>query len=88
MKYRRTNKVGKFEVKKVKNKGAVSKNVVRVAISHAPRNCSTESNNERAVLNDNSPNTRSGVAIEGRRLPRKKDFVKDKQMKHFDYKKC
>ena len=33
MKYRRTNKVGKFEVKKVKNKGAVSKNVVRVAIS-------------------------------------------------------
>ena len=26
-------KVGKFEVKKVKNKGAVSKNVVRVAIS-------------------------------------------------------
>ena len=31
MKYRRTNKVGKFEVKKVKNKGAVSKNVVRVA---------------------------------------------------------
>ena len=33
MKYGRTNKVGKFEVKKVKNKGAVSKNVVRVAIS-------------------------------------------------------
>ena len=33
MKYRRTNKVGKFEVKKIKNKGAVSKNVVRVAIS-------------------------------------------------------
>ena len=33
MKFRRTNKVGKFEVKKVKNKGAVSKNVVRVAIS-------------------------------------------------------
>ena len=33
MKYRRTNKVGKFEVKKVKNKGAVSKNVVRVAIT-------------------------------------------------------
>ena len=32
MKFRRTNKVGKFEVKKVKNKGAVSKNVVRVAI--------------------------------------------------------
>ena len=31
-KFRRTNKVGKFEVKKVKNKGAVSKNVVRVAI--------------------------------------------------------
>ena len=30
---RKTNKVGKFEVKKVKNKGAVSKNVVRVAIS-------------------------------------------------------
>ena len=28
---RKTNKVGKFEVKKVKNKGAVSKNVVRVA---------------------------------------------------------
>ena len=27
MKFRRTNKVGKFEVKKVKNKGAVSKNV-------------------------------------------------------------
>ena len=33
MKFRRTIKVGKFEVKKVKNKGAVSKNVVRVAIS-------------------------------------------------------
>ena len=33
MKYRKTNKVGKFEVKKVKNKGAVNKNVVRVAIS-------------------------------------------------------
>ena len=33
MKFKRTNKVGKFEVKKVKNKGAVSKNVVRVAIS-------------------------------------------------------
>ena len=32
MKYRRTNKIGEFEVKKVKNKGAVSKNVVRVAI--------------------------------------------------------
>ena len=29
MKFRRTNKVGKFEVKKVKNKGAVSKNVVK-----------------------------------------------------------
>ena len=33
MKFRRANKFGKFEVKKVKNKGAVSKNVVRVAIS-------------------------------------------------------
>ena len=33
MKFRRTNKVGKFEGRKVKNKGAVSKNVVRVAIS-------------------------------------------------------
>ena len=33
MKFRRTNKVGKFEVNKVKNKGAVSKNAVRVAIS-------------------------------------------------------
>ena len=33
MKFRRTNKVGKFEVKKVKNKGAVSKTVVRVVIS-------------------------------------------------------
>ena len=33
MKFRRTNKVGKFEVKKVKSKRAVSKNVVRVAIS-------------------------------------------------------
>ena len=32
MKFRRTNKVGKFEVKKVKNKGAVSKNVVHVAM--------------------------------------------------------
>ena len=32
MKFRKTNKVGKFEVKKVKNEGAVSKNVVRVAI--------------------------------------------------------
>ena len=31
MKFRKTNKVRKFEVKKVKNKGAVSKNVVRVA---------------------------------------------------------
>ena len=31
--FRKTNKVGKFEVKKVKNKKAVSKNVVRVAIS-------------------------------------------------------
>ena len=33
MKFRRTNKVEKFEVKKVKHKGAVSKNVVRVAIT-------------------------------------------------------
>ena len=33
MKFRKTNKVGKFEVKKVKNKGAVGKNVVRVAIT-------------------------------------------------------
>ena len=33
MKFRKTNKVGKFEVKKVKNKGAVSKNVVLVAIT-------------------------------------------------------
>ena len=33
MKFRKSNKVGKFEVKKVKNKGAVSKNVVRVTIS-------------------------------------------------------
>ena len=33
MKFRETNKVGKFEVKKVRNKGAVSKNVVGVAIS-------------------------------------------------------
>ena len=33
MKFRRTNKVGKFEVKKVNNKGAVGKNVVRVTIS-------------------------------------------------------
>ena len=31
--FRKTNKVGKFEVKKVKDKGAVSKNVVRVAIT-------------------------------------------------------
>ena len=49
MKFRRTNKVGKFEVKKVKIEGAVSKNVVRVAItprkkkeiemvSHTPEN--------------------------------------------------
>ena len=39
MKYRRTNKVGKFEVKKIKNKGAVSKNVVRVAdLSTLPLN--------------------------------------------------
>ena len=29
MKFSRTNKDGKFEVKKVKNKGAMSKNVVR-----------------------------------------------------------
>ena len=33
MKFRRTNKVEKSEVKKVKYKGAVSKNVVRVAIT-------------------------------------------------------
>ena len=33
MKFRRANKVGEFEVKKVKKKGAVSKNVVLVAIS-------------------------------------------------------
>ena len=33
MKFRRTNKFGKFEVKIVKNNGAVSKNVVRVAIT-------------------------------------------------------
>ena len=33
IKFRRTNKVGKFEVKRVKNKGAVSKNVARVAIT-------------------------------------------------------
>ena len=33
MKFRKTSKVGKFEVMKVRNKGAMSKNVVRVAIS-------------------------------------------------------
>ena len=33
MQFRGTNKVGKFEVKKVKIEGAVSKNVVRVAIT-------------------------------------------------------
>ena len=33
MKLRRTDKVGKFEVEKVKNKGAVSKNVDHVMIS-------------------------------------------------------
>ena len=33
MKFRKTNKVGKFEVKKVRNKGAVNKNVIRVVIS-------------------------------------------------------
>ena len=33
MKFRKTNKVGKFEVKIVKNKGAVSKNVFGVAIT-------------------------------------------------------
>ena len=33
MKFRRTNKVGKSEVNKVKNKGAVGKNVVGVTIS-------------------------------------------------------
>ena len=33
MKFKKTNKVGKFEVNKVRNKGAVSKNVVRVTIS-------------------------------------------------------
>ena len=37
MKFRRTNKVGKFGVKKVINKKAVNKNFVRVAISpHSP----------------------------------------------------
>ena len=30
MKFRKTNKVGKFEVKKVRNKGAMSKNVGRL----------------------------------------------------------
>ena len=33
MRFRRTNKVGNFEVKKVKSKGTVNKNVVLVAIS-------------------------------------------------------
>ena len=33
MKFRRTNKIGKFEVKIVKNKEAASKNVVRVGIT-------------------------------------------------------
>ena len=33
MKFRRTDIVGKFEVEKVKNKGAVSENVVQVTIS-------------------------------------------------------
>ena len=47
MKFRETNKVGKFEVKKVKNKGGVSKNVVRVAIS--PRSPQA-SKKRRAVL--------------------------------------
>ena len=37
MKFRKSNKVGKFEVKKVKNKGAVSKNVVRVALDPLDR---------------------------------------------------
>ena len=36
MKYRRTNKVGKFEVKKVKNKGAVSKMSFVSRSLHAP----------------------------------------------------
>ena len=37
MKFRRTNKVGKFEVTKVKKKGAVSKNVVVSRSLHAPQ---------------------------------------------------
>ena len=39
MKFRRTKKVGKFEFKKVINKGAVSKNVVCVAISPSSPYC-------------------------------------------------
>ena len=48
MKFRKTNKVGKFKVKKVKNKGAVSKNVVRV--TSAALACSSVS----AALKDTS----------------------------------
>ena len=45
MKVRRTNKVGKFEFKKAKNKGVVSKNVVRVAMTpHSPNRNSECSN--------------------------------------------
>ena len=36
MKFRKTNKVGKFEVKKVKNKGAVSKMSFLSRSVHAP----------------------------------------------------
>ena len=36
IKFRKSNKGGKFVVKKVKNKGAVSKNVVRVTSLQAP----------------------------------------------------
>ena len=45
MKFRKTNKVGKFEVKNIKNKGAVSKNVVCVAIS--PRSKFKETKHDR-----------------------------------------
>ena len=47
------DKVGKFEVKKVKNKGAVSKNVVRVAI--CPRSPASD-------FGSNGPRFESGRA--------------------------
>ena len=68
MKYRRTNKVGEFEVQKAKNKGAVSKNVVRVAISpRSPFKYALNQKSDQSDISQESPLSKKVLLTKGER---------------------